>query len=169
MKSRCGPDSWCPRWLLCLSSPLVSEFMPKSNLPHAPSLNDDTKSSVCLQTCCCVQVARSVISNCGQTLSLQAEGLHLRLLVRRGAKNVQEISCFLKISSTSIGDWARTEAKVYFLEMCAGWNDDSTNAMYFGIYMKIKPLHWALLTQSPLSPLREKLQNGYESEKRSRR
>lgn len=91
--------------------------MPKSNLPHAPSLSDDTKSSVCLERGCCVQVARSVISNCGQTLSLQAEGLHLRLLVRRGAKNVQEIY-FLKISSTSIGDRARTEAKVYFLEMC---------------------------------------------------
>lgn len=105
--------------------------MPKSSMSHIPSLNDDTQKSAFLEMCCYVQVAMYMISNCGQTLFLQSEALHFRLVVRRGTKNVQEISYFLKISSICIGSQAKAEAKVYFLKMCARWNGNIPKCCVF--------------------------------------
>ena len=79
----------------------------------------------------CTRRYRHMISSCGQTLFLQSERLHFRLVVGRGRKNVQEISYLLKIRSICRRGRARAEAKVYFLKMCARWNADSPKCSVF--------------------------------------
>lgn len=86
-------------------------------------------------------------------------------VVRTGEKNDQEIPYFLKITSIHTGSWARAEANMYFLKICARWNANSPKGVSFSMHRKIKvALSFSHLILSP--SILGRLQSRYQKEKK---